>query len=79
MEKISDEFHNLYCSPNIIRVIKSGSTRWPEHVVRMGEVSYSHESLFGKLEEKGELERPRRRLEDDIKMKHKRVWCESVD
>jgi hypothetical protein len=33
----NEELHNLYCSPNIIRIIKSRKMRWAEHVVRMGE------------------------------------------
>jgi hypothetical protein len=31
------ELKNLYCSPNIVRVIKSRRTRWPGHVARIGE------------------------------------------
>jgi hypothetical protein len=30
------EFHDLYCSPTILRVIKSRRMRWAGHVVRMG-------------------------------------------
>jgi hypothetical protein len=38
MEKIAyDEFHSLYSSPNIVRVIKSRRVRWAGHVARMGE------------------------------------------
>jgi hypothetical protein len=37
MEKI-DEFHSLYSSPNIVRVIKSRRMRWAGRVARMGEV-----------------------------------------
>jgi hypothetical protein len=33
----SEELHNLYLSPNIIRRIKSRRIRWPEHVARMGD------------------------------------------
>jgi hypothetical protein len=33
----NNELHNLYSSPNIIRIIKSGRMRWAEHVARMGE------------------------------------------
>jgi hypothetical protein len=33
----SEEFHNLYLSPIIIRRIKSRRIRWTEHVARMGE------------------------------------------
>jgi hypothetical protein len=31
----NEELHNLYCSPNIIRMIKSRSMRWARHVARM--------------------------------------------
>jgi hypothetical protein len=33
----NDELHNLYSSPNIVRVIKSRRIRWAGHVARMGE------------------------------------------
>jgi hypothetical protein len=32
----NDELHNLYSSPNIIRVIKSRRMRWVGHMARMG-------------------------------------------
>jgi hypothetical protein len=32
----NDELHNLYSSPNIVRVIKSRRMRWEGHVARMG-------------------------------------------
>jgi hypothetical protein len=32
----NEELHNLYSSPNIIRMIKSRSMRWAGHVARMG-------------------------------------------
>jgi hypothetical protein len=31
------ELYDLYCSPNIIRVIKSEGMRWAGHVAGMGE------------------------------------------
>jgi hypothetical protein len=34
----NDELHNLYSSPNIVRVIKSRRLRWAGCVARMGEV-----------------------------------------
>jgi hypothetical protein len=34
--KLYNEFHDLYSSPNIVRVIKSRRMRWAGHVVRMG-------------------------------------------
>jgi hypothetical protein len=32
----NEELHDLYCSPNIVQVIKPRSMRWAEHVARMG-------------------------------------------
>jgi hypothetical protein len=32
----NEELHNLYSSPNIIRMIKSRKMRWAGHVTRMG-------------------------------------------
>jgi hypothetical protein len=36
-----EEIHNLYFSPNTIRMIKSRRTKWTEHVARMGEMRNS--------------------------------------
>jgi hypothetical protein len=33
----NEELNDLYSSPNIVRVIKSRTTKWAEHVARMGE------------------------------------------
>ena len=33
----NEELNDLYCSPNIVRVIKSRGMRWAGHVSRMGE------------------------------------------
>ena len=33
----NEEINDLYCSPSIVRVIKSRRMRWVGHVVRMGE------------------------------------------
>jgi hypothetical protein len=32
----NEEFHALYCSPNIIRMFKSRRMRWVGHVARLG-------------------------------------------
>ena len=32
----NDDLNNLYCSPNIVRVIKSRRMRWAGHVARIG-------------------------------------------
>ena len=33
----NEELNDLYCSPNIVRVIKSRRMRWAGHVARVGE------------------------------------------
>jgi hypothetical protein len=64
----NDELHDLYSSPNIVRVIKSRRMRWAGHVARMGEGRGAYRVLVGRPEGKRPLERPRRRWEDNIKM-----------
>jgi len=63
----NEELNNLYCSPNIVRVIKSRRMRWAGHVARMGERRCVFRVLVGKPEGKRPLGRPRRRWEDNIK------------
>jgi hypothetical protein len=62
------ELHDLYSSPNIVRVIKSRRLRWAGHVARMGEGRGACRVLVGRPEGKRPLGRPRRRWEDNIKM-----------
>ena len=55
----NEELNDLYCSPNIVRVIKSRIMRWAGHVAQ---------GVVGKPEGKRPLGRARRRWEDDIKL-----------
>jgi hypothetical protein len=64
----NDELHDLYSSPNIVRVIKSRRMRWTGHVARMGEGRGAYRVLVGRPEGNRPLGRPRRRWEDNIKM-----------
>jgi hypothetical protein len=64
----NDELHNLYSSPNIVRVIKSRRMRWAGRVARMVEGGCVYRILVGRPEEERPLRRPRRRWEDNIKM-----------
>jgi hypothetical protein len=64
----NDELHDLYSSPNIVRVIKSRRMKWAGHVARMGEGRGAYRVLVGRPEGKRPLGRPRRRWEDNIKM-----------
>ena len=57
----SEELNDLYCSPNIVRVIKSRKMRWAGHVARMGEERVVYRVLVGKPEGKRPLGRPTRR------------------
>jgi hypothetical protein len=47
-----EDLHNLYFSPNIIRVIKSRRMRWAGHVVRIRKERSTYEFLAGKAEGK---------------------------
>jgi hypothetical protein len=49
----SEELHNLYSSPNIIRQIKSRRMRWVGHVARMEEERKVYRVLVVKPEIKG--------------------------
>jgi hypothetical protein len=63
LEGHNEELNDLYCSPNIFRVIKWRGMRWAGHVARMGERGGVYRVLVGKSEGKRPLGRPRRRWE----------------
>ena len=69
----NEELNDLYCSPNVVRVIKSRRMRWAGNVARMGERRGIYRVLVGKPEGKRPLGRPRRRCEDNIKMDFQEV------
>ena len=75
--KLHNEELNVYCSPNIVRGIKS-RIRWVGHVERMGEWRGVYRVLVGKPEGKRPLGRPRHRWEDDIKMDLQEVGCGGI-
>jgi hypothetical protein len=52
----NEELHNLYSSPNIIRIIKARRMRWAGHVARMGEKRNMYRLLVGKSEGKNHYE-----------------------
>ena len=64
--KHNEEFHSLYRSPNIVRVIKCKRLRWAGHVARKEEGRSAFIILTGKPTGKRPLGRPRRRREDNI-------------
>jgi hypothetical protein len=56
----NEELHNVYSSPNIIRMIKSSRMRWAGHLASKGKRN-AYTVLVGKPEGKKPVGRPRRR------------------
>ena len=75
----NEELNDLYCSPIIVRVIRSRRMRWAGNVVRMGERRGLYVVLVGKPEGKRPLGRPRHRWGDNIKMDLQEVGCGGMD
>jgi len=75
----NEELTDLYSSPNIVQVIKSGRMRWAGHVVRMDEEKGVYRVLVGKPERKRTLGRPRRRWVDNIRIDLQEVGCGYMD
>jgi hypothetical protein len=74
----NDELHNLYSSPNIIRVIKSRRMRWAGHVAHM-EGRGVYWVLVGRPEGKRPLGRPRHRWENNIKMDLREIGMDGAN
>jgi len=60
----NEELNDLYCSPNIVRVIKWRRMRW----ARMGEIKSAYRILVGRPEGRQSFVRPRSIWEYNIKM-----------
>jgi hypothetical protein len=52
------ELNDLYCSPSIVRVIKSKRMRWAGHVARMGTSRGVSRVCWGNLRERDHMEDP---------------------
>ena len=74
----NEKLNVLYCSPNIVWVIKS-RRRWAEHVARMGEGRGVYRVLVGKPVRKRLLGRLKCRWENNIKMDLQEVGCGCMD
>jgi len=57
----NEELHDLYCSPVIIRVIKSRRLKWAGHIARMGERRGTYRVFMRKPEGKRPFGKPRHR------------------
>ena len=75
----NEELNDLYCSPNIVRVIKFKIRRWAGHIARMGKRRGVYRIFVGKPEGKRPLGRPRSRWDDNIKMEFQEVGCGDMD
>jgi len=75
----NEELNDLYCSPNIVWVIKWRKMRWAGHVARMGEERGVYRVLVGKPEGRRPQGRPRRRWVDNIRTNLKEVGCGNMD
>jgi hypothetical protein len=74
-----EEFHNLYSSANVIRMMKTKRMRWRGHVARMGEKKNACRILVGQPEGKRALGRPKRRWVDNIKIDLREIGWGGVD
>jgi len=75
----NEELHDLYSSPNIVRVIKSRRMRWAGHVARTGEERGVYRVLVVKPEGKKPLGRSRHRWVDNIRVDLQEVGCGYMD
>jgi hypothetical protein len=54
----NEELNDLYCSPNIVRMIKSRRMRWEGHVARMGREEACTGFCWGYLRERDHMGDP---------------------
>jgi hypothetical protein len=71
----SQELHNLYFSPSLIKMIKSRIVRLAKYVARMREKRNAYRVLVGRPEGKRPLGKQRRRWVNTIKMDLRMGWC----
>ena len=55
---LNEELNDLYCSPNIVQVIKPRRMKWAGHVERMGERRSVYRVFGGNLRERDHLGDP---------------------
>jgi hypothetical protein len=75
----TEELHNLYISPSIIKMIESRRTRWAGHVGRMAEKRNAYRISVGKPGERRPLGRPRRRSVRNIEMDLRETGWRGMD
>jgi hypothetical protein len=75
----NEELHNLYSSPNEIRLIESRRMTWAGNVAIMGEKRDSYRILVGKPEGKRPLGGPRREWVDNVKRDLREIRWDGMD
>jgi hypothetical protein len=73
------EIHNLYSSPSVIGMIKSGRMSWAGYIPHMGAKRNACRVLVGEPEGMRPLGRPRHRQEDNIKQDHREIGWGAMD
>jgi hypothetical protein len=73
------EVHDLYSSPNTIRVFQTGMMRWARHVACLGEKRGAYRILVGKPESNRPLGRPRLRWDDNIRIDLNEIGWEGME
>jgi hypothetical protein len=71
--------NDLYCSPNIVRVIKSRKMRWAGHAASTEKRRGVYRVFVRKPEGKRQFGSPRRRWKDNIKTDLQQVGCGGMD
>jgi hypothetical protein len=75
----NNDLHNLYSSPNIVRVIKSRRMMWAGCMTRMGEGRGVYGVLVGRSESQRPMGRPRRRCEYNFKMDLREIGIDGAN
>jgi len=74
-----EKHHNLYSSPNIIRMIKSRMMKWVGHVALMGEGWITYKVLVTQPEGKWQFGRPNYRWKGNVTVVLRLIVREDVD
>jgi len=81
----NEELNDLYCSPNVVRVIRSRRLRWAEHVTRIpiratcpAHLILLNSDVALKPEGKRSLGRTRRRWKGNIKLDIQELGCGGI-
>jgi hypothetical protein len=75
----NEEFHDMYSSSNVIRMLTSRRMKWSRHVARMGQKSTTYTIMVGRQEGKRPVGIPGRRYVDNIEMGRKEMGWGDMD